>query len=663
MAQNAGKITYYGEIDTTKFKSDAKRMEKQAEGLGDSVDKKLGQRMTSSLQRASKVGMVGIGAAAVTAGAMIVKNFNNAIDRVDTLNNSARTFANMGFSANEVDKAMKELDQSIRGLPTPLNEAVSGMQMITASTNDIGKSRKIFTAMNNAILGFGGSSEDVRNSVLQLSQAFAGGRIDAQTWNSMLNSNLGPALNAIARDMGITTKELKSGLSEGTISVEQFQDALIKMNEKGGGGMKSFEQISKDATKGIGTGWANLNTAITRGIADFIEKVGSEKISNVITKVGTIFEKAISKIADVVLFLGSNEALLYSVAGVIGGLLVAGVWGLAAAFWGLMAPLAPFLLVAAAIGAVAWVIKNNWDKISPVIDTVKNAFSTFWQLIKPIRDFIAGQFKSAWNDIVAAFNEGKKALEPFMPQLKILGIILGVVLLVPLLLVIASIAVLIAVFVAITVIVARVIGWFAKLSAKIWTTAGNIQNAVGERIGQVIDFFREMPGRILRAVGDLGRTLYDSGKSLIQGLVNGIKNMASAPVEAVKGILSKARDFLPFSPAKEGPFSGKGWTEYSGASLIEGLADGISSQTQRLQSSVSNSLGAVSPSITPDISSDTMTSQPNVNISLNMQGVMTRSKTDEREIARTLLEAINEELRAKNLPQIGNINGFNRRTA
>lgn len=40
-------------------------------------------------------------------------------------------------------------------------------------------------------------------------------------------------------------------------------------------------------------------------------------------------------------------------------------------------------------------------------------------------------------------------------------------------------------------------------------------------------------------------------------------------------------------------------------------------------------------------------------INLNLSGIMTRSKADEREVARSLLKTINDELRAKNQPQIG----------
>lgn len=43
--------------------------------------------------------------------------------------------------------------------------------------------------------------------------------------------------------------DLKEGLSQGKISVEEFQNQLIEMDTKGGGGLKSLSQIAKDSTK------------------------------------------------------------------------------------------------------------------------------------------------------------------------------------------------------------------------------------------------------------------------------------------------------------------------------------------------------------------------------------------------------------------------------
>lgn len=257
---------------------------------------------TESL-KGTAVGM-GIYQTAMMAGQAVTAKMGDAINRVDTLNNSKRVFQNMGYSAQDTKKAMDSLNQSINGLPTPLDKAVQGVQMVAATTNNLGQAQKVWSALNDAVIGFGGTTDQVNEATIQLSQAFSNGKIDGQTWISMMNDGMGPALNAIAKQMGKTTGQLKDGLSGGKISVQAFQNALIQLDTKGGGSLKSLHQIAKDSTSGIKTSIANAGTAVTRGLgnvvtsfSNMLKTITGKNLSEIIQNMGKRTENALNSMS------------------------------------------------------------------------------------------------------------------------------------------------------------------------------------------------------------------------------------------------------------------------------------------------------------------------------------------------------------------------------
>lgn len=218
--------------------------------------------------------LAGIGAGVVTKALQTMGSMTTSIvSRFDTLNNANRTFKNMGFATTDTKKAMSGLNDSIMGLPTSLDQAVQGMELMAASTGDVQKGQKVFSAVNDAVLGFGGSSAQASSAVQQLSQDLSSGTITASTWNSMINDGMGPALKALAKSMGMTSGQLKDALSNGKVSADQFSEALINMDKNGGGGMQSLHKIALDSTAGISSSFANLKTAVVRGSANMLTVV------------------------------------------------------------------------------------------------------------------------------------------------------------------------------------------------------------------------------------------------------------------------------------------------------------------------------------------------------------------------------------------------------
>ncbi|MFD5711321.1 hypothetical protein ACFWHW_13140 [Streptomyces pharetrae] len=128
------------------------------------------------------------------------------------------------------------------------------------------------------------------------------------------------------------------------------------------------------------------------------------------------------------------------------------------------------------------------------------------------------------------------------------------------------------------------------IKSKITGGINAARDAVSTAVDKISSTISGIKGKVMNALSGAARWLYDSGKKIIQGLIDGIKNMAGGVKDAVKGVLSGARNLLPFSPAKEGPFSGKGWTLYSGQSIMTGLAEGIDQKRSAVRRSVEGAL-------------------------------------------------------------------------
>jgi TP901 family phage tail tape measure protein len=102
-----------------------------------------------------------------------------------------------------------------------------------------------------------------------------------------------------------------------------------------------------------------------------------------------------------------------------------------------------------------------------------------------------------------------------------------------------------------------------------------LKNAASQGIGPLIEYVSQIPGKVAAALSGLGSRMYDAGRNLIQSLIDGVKAMAGRVYDTVQGVVDKVRNLLPFSPAKEGPLSGRGYPLYSGEALAASFADGI----------------------------------------------------------------------------------------
>ncbi|QNQ90715.1 hypothetical protein GP475_08750 [Corynebacterium poyangense] len=211
-----------------------------------------------------------------------------------------------------------------------------------------------------------------------------------------------------------------------------------------------------------------------------------------------------------------------------------------------------------AISALVAIIGSIVMALAPVLQVVANVAAAFLSLVAVILGFV-GSVLAAIVSFVASVIAGFVNMVASVIA-AITGFVSGV-------------------SNAISGMVNSVINFFTGM----WNRAVAIFSA---GVSQAVSWVGRLPGMAMSALGNLGGLLVASGRALIQGFISGITSMIGAVISAVGRVVQAARNLFPFSPAKEGPFSGRGWVLYSGRSVGAAFAAGIEDTTgQAVQAS------------------------------------------------------------------------------
>lgn len=605
-------------------------------GVDDQASSKVDSLASGSISRlgklATKAGAVAGVVSSVFEKAMgvVSSSIDSAVSRVDTMNNFPRVMEGLGYSADSAAASIQLMSDHLTGLPTRLDAMTTSVQKIVPTVKDVGKATDIMLSFNDALLA-GGASTQVQEAALeQFSQVLAKGKPELEDWRSIQTAMPGQ-LDQVAQAMlgaGASSNDLYEAMKDGTVSIEDFEQAFIDLDQNGLEGFASFAEQAKTGTAGIATSFANLQNAVTKAVAKVIDAIGVENITAPIESARTAINGAADWLAGKVEWakgilgkLGegidpSKFERLSNALGAIGD-------GISSLDDGLQGAIDMFVesgdaaqVLGDAIDAVSGFVENiatqAGEYLMPAIENageqlglLGQAFQDAQVWMQPLADMLGNILVAAVIMVVDAFTlcvgvvttvanavtdfvnflMGVPAsVQSFVDQVgaffgQLPGLIGGF-----LAGVIASIGAWVAGIVAQAVqagsqFLSSVGSFFGQLP---WQVGGFLSSVIGTVGGWV----SSMGGKAAEAASTFGSNLINglmgiigqaqsAGSAIVQGLIDGIMGMIGAAGDAIGSVVGRIASFLPHSPAKRGPFSGKGWTPYSGRAIVHGLAEGI----------------------------------------------------------------------------------------
>jgi TP901 family phage tail tape measure protein len=186
-------------------------------------------------------------------------------------------------------------------------------------------------------------------------------------------------------------------------------------------------------------------------------------------------------------------------------------------------------------------LKSSWQKvlevllnINPVVGVLIGAIRLLWKHWDTVSRWLAGAWnwlRSSWQKVLEVLININPFFILFNTLNKLVKFVLGIDL-----------------FTA-----------GKKIVDSLWKGLANIQpfSVLFNTLNKLVKFV-------------LGIDLFTAGKKIVESLWKGIESLAMKPIEAMKNIVQKIRNLLPFSPAKEGPLK-----DIHRIKLIETIAAGL----------------------------------------------------------------------------------------
>lgn len=615
--------------------------------------KKLGSQMGDSIgggieaggkRGASSLGSALKGVAGIAAGAFAAIGFGQLVSEAAAATDATQKFKSTldfaGLDTSQIDA----LTKSTRAYADATVYDLSDIQNITAqlAANGVADYDKLAEAAGNLNAVAGGNAETYKSVGMVMTQTAGAGKLTTENWNQLADAIPGASgkLQEAMRQNGAYTGNFREAMEKGEISAEEFNAAIMQLG---------FEDAAVNAAKSTSTfegAIGNLKASVVGGLSDTLAQL-QPFITGAINGMVPAVEGAFSLLGQGVSFLvdaiqGAMPMLQTAIAPVVDAFaalapvfepIVAQVQG---ALMPALSSLgnAVMALFSAAMPVIATAVSTVGPIIAQVISIVVQLATTLASSITPVIQNIAAVITAVLPQIQATFSifgsYVSGVINAVFPLIQtvittVMNVINAVITTV-----LAAIngdwsgvwagiqgivsavwsgiqSVVSAAINAVKGVISSVMSAVRSLWSGAWSSVKSlvssawdgIKSTVSGGIEGMMGFISSIPGRIQGAFADAGSWLVSSGRSIIDGFARGIRESLGNAISAVQSGISEIRSYFPFSPAKKGPFSGRGWVLYSGMSIADAMAEGFESRTPAMVGAYRSGMASLSSALTP----------------------------------------------------------------
>lgn len=224
------------------------------------------------------------------ASSVIIRRVLDLGNTFQSLQNRLKLVTSSTEELGKVQQDLFEISQRTRGgfeeTVTLYSKLALNSKNLKLQTSELAE---ITENVNKVVAIAGVNSVQASAGILQLSQAFASGRLQGDEFRS-ISENIPPLLDIFAKELGVTRGELKKLGSEGKITSEVIANSLLKETENIN---KQFGQLSPT----IGQASTTIANSLLNLVGQTLEVTGaSEGLASILLKISEYLDNLTFKV-------------------------------------------------------------------------------------------------------------------------------------------------------------------------------------------------------------------------------------------------------------------------------------------------------------------------------------------------------------------------------